>query len=65
MRVDWCVSSWFRIKKTHSHTLLAGLPACLHDGDGVYFLEKGRFLLFVSPNSHERRASPQPWGYMT
>ena len=21
MRVDWCVSSWFRIKNTHSHTL--------------------------------------------
>ena len=20
MRVDWCVSSWFRIKNTHSHT---------------------------------------------
>ena len=19
MRVDWCVSSWFRIKNTHSH----------------------------------------------
>ena len=22
MRVDWCVSSWFRIKNTHSHTRL-------------------------------------------
>ena len=21
MRVDWCVSSWFRIKNTHSHSL--------------------------------------------
>ena len=20
MRVDWCVSSWFRIKNTHSHS---------------------------------------------
>ena len=23
MRVDWCVSSWFRIKNTHSHTHIA------------------------------------------
>ena len=23
MRVDWCVSSWFRIKNTHSLTLTA------------------------------------------
>ena len=23
MRVDWCVSSWFRIKNTHSHTIHA------------------------------------------
>ena len=22
MRVDWCVSSWFRIKNTHSHARL-------------------------------------------
>ena len=22
MRVDWCVSSWFRIKNTHSHTAI-------------------------------------------
>ena len=21
MRVDWCVSSWFRIKNTHSHAI--------------------------------------------
>ena len=21
MRVDWCVSSWFRIKNTHTHTM--------------------------------------------
>ena len=21
MRVDWCVTSWFRIKNTHSHAL--------------------------------------------
>ena len=28
MRVDWCVSSWFRIKNTHSHTrsFLIGCP---------------------------------------
>ena len=25
MRVDWCVSSWFRIKNTHSLTPLHGL----------------------------------------
>ena len=26
MRVDWCVSSWFRIKNTHSHTKRRGGP---------------------------------------
>ena len=26
MRVDWCVSSWFRIKNTHSHTEAAVVP---------------------------------------
>jgi len=35
MRVDWCVSSWFRIKNTHSLTtgstraVLPSLPCCL------------------------------------
>jgi len=26
MRVDWCVSSWFRIKNTHSHSRHARPP---------------------------------------
>ena len=26
MRVDWCVSSWFRIKNTHSHTMMYLIP---------------------------------------
>ena len=26
MRVDWCVSSWFRIKNTHSHSHGGRLP---------------------------------------
>ena len=30
MRVDWCVSSWFRIKNTHSltHAVYATATAC-------------------------------------
>jgi len=32
MRVDWCVSSWFRIKNTHSHFSTT--------------LTRGRFFLF-------------------
>ena len=32
MRVDWCVSSWFRIKNTHSlthsHTVLMPMHVC-------------------------------------
>ena len=29
MRVDWCVSSWFRIKNTHTHTHTLGDVSCL------------------------------------
>ena len=29
MRVDWCVSSWFRIKNTHSLTREQGGSLCL------------------------------------
>ena len=29
MRVDWCVSSWFRIKNTHSHSLTLWLMTAL------------------------------------
>jgi len=32
MRVDWCVSSWFRIKNTHSLTHLSLKSLC---GGGV------------------------------
>ena len=28
MRVDWCVSSWFRIKNTHSLTLSECVCVC-------------------------------------
>ena len=31
MRVDWCVSSWFRIKNTHSHNPRVP-PGFQHDG---------------------------------
>ena len=29
MRVDWCVSSWFRIKNTHSLTLRVRVCVCV------------------------------------
>ena len=33
MRVDWCVSSWFRIKNTHSLTHLVLAPWSAGGGD--------------------------------
>ena len=54
MRVDWCVSLWFRITRilTHTHFWQACLPAFMTAIVSSFFL-------FVSPNSHERRASPR------
>ena len=39
MRVHWCVSSWFRIKNTHSHTHTRGVPSSHPSlGLSVFFL---------------------------
>ena len=32
MRVDWCVSSWFRIKNTHTLKDQGGLGGRIHPG---------------------------------
>ena len=47
MRVDWCVSSWFRIKNTHS--LTHGRVACLNG------LVRGA----CQPHSSKRRFASQ------
>ena len=32
MRVDWCVSSWFRIKNSYSHSLTQPVTRCRASG---------------------------------
>ena len=44
MRVDWCVSSWFRIKNTHSH--LRPSRAATHAGGPISIRDR-----FVSASS--------------
>ena len=44
MRVDWCVSSWFRIKNTHSHTR----------GQCAMMIES-----VAQPRQRPRRANPE------
>ena len=38
MRVDWCVSSWFRIKNTHSLTFGYTVPLVLCERVVIFFL---------------------------
>ena len=44
MRVDWCVSSWFRIKNTHSHTPPKSLGRCGSARDAVAISVAGALL---------------------
>ena len=54
MRVDWCVSSWFRIKNTHSLALPSGRnsdPAALAGGGAgiLYALSPQRLSVLAVP----------------
>ena len=39
MRVDWCVSSWFRIKNTHTHEYSLTHSPLSRPGWGAYNIE--------------------------
>ena len=62
MRVDWCVSSWFRIKNTHSLTVPGGLsipPGPLCAGEALLEARTQASVAFFKLGSHSATLRPE------